>query len=288
MQESQNFEKQSLWENLRPQKNFQKARAYFPRGLIQPEHGFKAGLDALLLAAFSIQKKQSKILDLGCGCGMAGLALILCSANKLEVTGLDNDPEMVYAAQNNAGILGFDPGNRQFEENRSSARSKAGPGETDSSFTAILADLNQIKEEKKIAPESFDLVISNPPYRTIKTGRLCPEPQKNPARFEVKSSLRSFINAAAFAVKNRGKVSLICLVERLDTVLATLQQTRLRPKIILPVQSRPDKEASLVLIEAVKNAGEGLRLLPSLILYRNASLTKEALDFCPFLETGKI
>lgn len=77
------------------------------------------------------------------------------------------------------------------------------------------------------------------------------------------------IAAAAYAVKNRGTVVCIYPAERLATVIAAMMKKHLVPKRIQPVYSYPeDDRARLVMIEAMKNGGEGLCLLPPLYIYQ--------------------
>jgi tRNA1Val (adenine37-N6)-methyltransferase len=52
------------------------------------------------------------------------------------------------------------------------------------------------------------------------------------------------------------------------------------------VHGRTHLPAKIVLVEAVKNAGPGLRVEPPLILYEKGQgnrVTPEALAFCPYL-----
>jgi tRNA1(Val) A37 N6-methylase TrmN6 len=137
-----------------------------------------------------------------------------------------------------------------------------------------------------LAPESADLVVANPPYRRPDQGRL-PAADRARALFEGLGRLEDFLDAATFLVRNRGRVVLVHLAERLAEVLAALASRRLEPKRLRLVHSRLDGEARLLLVEAVKNGAPGMVVEPPLILYdgRGAAtaLTAEALDFCPRL-----
>jgi tRNA1Val (adenine37-N6)-methyltransferase len=247
------------------------ARAYFPRGLAQPEGGYRFAVDSLLLACFARVKRRARAADLGCGCGVAGLGLLVRAPGAgMRLTGLDADAAMVAAAQENAVRLGL-----------------AGH------FTAVRADVGRIREEGAPWAESCDLAVCNPPYRELGRGRPSPKGDAmNAARFESGAGLAGFIRAGGFVLKTGGALCLVGLAERLPETLSLLGEARLAPKRLRLVHGRLDAPAKIVLVEAVKNAGPGLKAEAPLILYEKGQgnrITPEALAFCPFLacNTGR-
>jgi tRNA1Val (adenine37-N6)-methyltransferase len=209
----------------------------------QHQDGYRFSLDAVLLAHFCQPVSRSKVLDLGTGCGV--ISLVLCYRHPdIQVTGLELQPALAELARNNA------------QANRLENR-----------FAVQQGDLRRIKKE--LRAESCDLVCSNPPYYKTGSGRMSQEDECAFARHELTADPESVIAAAAFAVKNRGRVACIYPAERLATVLAVMVKKRLIPKRIQPVYSSPeDEQARLVMIEAMKNGGEGVRLLPPLYIYQ--------------------
>jgi len=241
------------------------ARQAFPRGLIQPEDGFRFGADALLLAAFAAPLAGNRVLDLGTGCGPAGLGLLLARDDQdSRVTGLDKDPAMVAAASENARRLGLAD-----------------------RFTACLGDVRAIREDARLAPESFDLVLANPPFRHPGSGRRPETPERDAARFELDGGLTAFAAAAAYALRNQGQLACVHLAERLGHIMTTLTCNRLEIKRLLPICARANEPAKQVLLLARKNGRPGLRLEAPLALYIGTGpasrLTETALRFCPFL-----
>jgi len=241
------------------------ARQAFPRGLVQPEGGFRFGADALLLAAFAAPLAGNRVLDLGTGCGPAGLGLLLARDDQdSRVTGLDKDPAMVMAATENARRLGLAD-----------------------RFTACQGDVRAIREDARLAPESFDLVLANPPFRHPGSGRRPETPGRDAARFELDGGLAAFAAAAAYALRNRGQLACVHLAERLGHIIETLTCNRLEIKRLLPLCARANEPAKHVLLLARKNGRPGLRLEASLALYTGTGpasrLTEAALRFCPFL-----
>lgn len=237
------------------------ARRNFPRGLSQPDSGFRFSLDALLLAAFAGRERvRGRVLDLGAGCGVVGLKLALDHPDFFGL-GLDLSPDMLRHAWENARRLGVDD-----------------------RYCLLRANVCQ---PVGLLPESMDMVLCNPPYRDPLRGRTCPDQTRTQARFESRAALRDFVNTAAYLLRNRKSCFFIHLAERVDELLDLLRAARLQPKEVLFVHQRADTTARLVLVRALKNGGPGLAVLPPLFLHEGQGeatrLCAAALAFCPDL-----
>lgn len=246
------------------------ARQRFPRGLSQPEGGFRFGADTLLLAAFAARhlpggpdasdSQPLSGLDIGCGCGAASLGLLLLVSRRLALTGLDLDPDMVEAANDNARTLGLAD---CFQARRGDALEFRQPG--------------------------LDLALMNPPFRLAGTGRGAATPQKQRARFEGPGGLAALLSCAARCLRPLGRLFLVHLAERLPDILRQMGEGGIAPARLLPVYGRggqgpADKPARLVLVEGVRGGRGALTLLPGLTLYGSGGeLSAEAAAFCPFL-----
>ena len=203
----------------------------------QFRQGYRFSADAVLAAHFCRPGPNDHILDLGCGSGIIGLILAFRQPG-VRITGLEVQGELARLAEENSRL------------NSLEAR-----------FSVIHGSLRDIGG--LVAPETFDLVVSNPPFRKPGSGRQSPTDQRARARHEIDASLSEVVRAAAFAVKNRGRVVFVYPAARLMTLSAALRDARLEPKRLQPVYGYPDSpEASLVLVEAIKNGGEELQLLP--------------------------
>ena len=254
------------------------ARAFFPRGLFQPKGSFRFSLDALLLASFlrpAGSGRGERLLDLGTGCGVVALGM-LCRYPELEAVGLDMLPELAEAARLNAARLGF-----------------AGR------FTAFAHD---VALPESPVPGPFSLVLANPPYRQPGRGRLPAGPLRRAALFEREGGLGVFCRAAERAMAPDGRFGLLFPAARMEELLSGLAGAGLKGVRLLPVHARANEPARVVLVEAVKNSfipiweksGRFFSSINSntahdapLELYEGqgtaARLTKQALDFCPFL-----
>lgn len=185
---------------------------------------FPLGGDALALGAFSTVKPGWRVCDLGTGSG--GLLLLLARrAENLTLTGIDIDPLSARIARENLAANSL-------------------PGEI------LTGDLRR----ESLPAGGFDLVVSNPPYFPVGSGK-----SGGPARSEEFCSLAELCAAASRLVKNGGRFALCHRPERLVDVLCALRSCRLEPKRLKLAAHGPGHPPSLLLVEAVKQGRPGLK-----------------------------
>ncbi len=224
----------------------------------QYEDGYRFSIDSVLLSHFFIPRKNERILDLGSGCGVIGLVLLYRHAEKnIHVTGLEKQTDLVSIARKN--ILA----NRLYRK-----------------FAIAEGDVTDIK--KVFTPESFSLVISNPPFFLKRSGRLSTNMESMTARHQQETTLTGFVQAAAYCLKNRGRFIMIYPAGSLSTLLSELKRQKLEPKRARFVYSYPESRfgAKLALVEAMKNGGDGMRLETPLYVYqyKNGPHTDEIMN----------
>jgi len=236
-----------------------KRRDIFPRGLAQPEGGYRFSQDSILLACFTHTTRRHIGIDLGCGSGPISLGLLLRQPD-LTLTGVEIDPLAVAAANENAVGLHF----------------------TDR-FSAIEGDVADWRPDKVV-----DFVVANPPYRELSRHRVGKKEEIKTARFENKGDFAQFARCAANALKTRGKFTFVHLSERLSELMDGLSDAGLEPKRMRMVHGRVNETSKMVLMETIKAGGVGLKVEPPLILLEGEGkatrYTKDALEFCPFLD----
>jgi len=209
--------------------------------LIQPRKGYRFALDSVLLARFAAERPAGRALDLGCGCGVVSLCLLALGGAQ-EMVGVDIQGEMVERARRSAGWNGL-AGRARFES----------------------LDLRQVRG--RLPAQSFELVVSNPPYRPAAAGRLSPEPSAALARHEVACDLRDVAGAAAYLLGTGGEFCVVYPASRLANALAACRGARLEPKLLWPVHPRRGELATLVLLRCARGGGEGLELRSPLFLH---------------------
>jgi len=214
--------------------------------IIQKKTGYRFSIDSLILSEFIRLKDPSLILDLGTGSGI--LALLLAGAYPpARIIALELATESIDLAHRNIVLNQF--------QNR---------------ISLIQGDLCQLPGFFKKG--GFDAVVSNPPYRPLHRGRINPDPQKAMARHEIRVTLPQLLKAVAHTLKVDGKWFVIYPAWRLVSLLAVSRQNRLEPKKIRLVHSFQDKEAEWVLMEAVYQGREDLKVLPPLFVYQEVGI----------------
>jgi len=118
-------------------------------------------------------------------------------------------------------------------------------------------------------PGSFHVVLSNPPYRKYRTGRLNPSMEKAIARHEIKGTLEDSISIASYLLPPKGRCYLIFPVLRTVDLLVVLRNEKLEPKRLQFVYPRTGEDAKFILVESIKASGVELKIMEPLILHGN-------------------
>ena len=205
----------------------------------QSEH-FRPGTDSVLLADFVTIGTRKRGIDLGCGSGILPL-LLLTRSDRLHMTGLEINSEAARIARGNMAA-------NALEER----------------CDIVTGDIRGCRELFKTG--QFDLVVSNPPYFAAGSGRQSPDADKAAARGEILCSLEDICRAAAYLCRTGGAFCLVHRAERLADVICLLRETGFEAKRLRTVSHSAQKEPSLVLIEARRGAGAGLKIMPPLFI----------------------
>ncbi|MGI5982653.1 MAG: tRNA1(Val) (adenine(37)-N6)-methyltransferase [Sakamotonia sp.] len=210
--------------------------------IIQRTDGFCFGMDAVLLSGFAAVKPGERALDLGTGTGI--IPLLLSAKTKGEhFTGLEIQTEIMKMAQRSVALNGLE---KKIE--------------------IIQGD---IKEASRIlGAASFDVVTSNPPYMNDAHGLKNPGDVKAISRHEVLCTLEDVIREGTRALKPGGRFYMVHRPHRLAEIITVMKQYKLEPKRMKFVHPFVDKDANMVLIEAVRGGGAWLKLEPPVIVYK--------------------
>lgn len=207
--------------------------------LRQPARGYRAGMDAALLAATCPALPGERVMEAGCG---AGAVLMQVAARRPGVilTGLERDQAMAELATDNAALNGW------------ADRIHVRRGDVAAGFRAL-----------ELAP--FDWAISNPPFFDDPGALRAPAPGKRGA-WMADDGLQAWTGFLLKAVKEGGRIVMIHRAERLADILALLGD-KAGSFAVRPVHPYADEPARRVLVHAVKTGRAPLRLLPPLILH---------------------
>lgn len=207
--------------------------------LRQAARGYRAGLDAALLAAACDAAPGARVLEAGCG---VGAALLAAAARRPQTSflGLERDPAALALARENIAANGL------------AGRVSVAQGDVSARF----ADLG-------LAP--FDAAMANPPFFDDPGALRGPAPERRGA-WLADEGLAAWTAFLGKAVREGGAITVIHRAERL-TDLLDLLSVKAGSIQVRPVHPFADAPAKRVLVRAVKSGKAPLRLLPPLVLH---------------------
>jgi tRNA1Val (adenine37-N6)-methyltransferase len=210
--------------------------------IYQSKAGYRFSVDALLLFDFVNLKSLCAIADLGAGSGIIGILI----AKKYPEARVD-----LFELQE--GLAGLSEKNIALNE----LGGRAG---------VIRCDIRKLPALHAMQG-AYDLVVSNPPFRKSRSGRINVEEERAIARHEIAMGLPDLVAAATGLLKLKGRFCVIYHPGRLSELVDVLKKRDLEPKRLRFVHSSLSSEAKMVLLEAVKGGRTGLRVDPPLFIY---------------------
>jgi tRNA1(Val) A37 N6-methylase TrmN6 len=207
--------------------------------LRQPARGYRAGLDAALLAAACDALPGQRVLEAGCG---AGGALLAAAARRpgARFTGIERDAAALALAGENIGLNGLGDRVEVLE------------GDVAVRFSLL-------------GLEPFDAAFANPPFFDDAGALRGPAPERR-AAWMADDGLAAWIGFLSKAVREGGSITLIHRADRLADILSLLAD-KTGSMQVRPVHPFADAPAKRVLVRAVKSGKAPLQLLPALVLH---------------------
>lgn len=218
----------------------------------QERCGYRFSIDAVLLAGLTAVKPADRVLDLGTGCGVI---LLIWAYRKLgrRLLGVEIQPELARLARRNVAENGFA---EQIQ----------------------IAELDFRNLPGRFPPGDWDLVVSNPPYRRLNSGRINPNRQRAQARHELTGSVQDVFAAATHLLHEAGRVAVIYPASRLDHLLVAAHRHGFSPKLLTVIHSHGADSARLVHLECRKGGGEELHVAPPFFIYAADGTYSEAMQ----------
>ena len=221
--------------------------------IIQKKDGFCFGMDAVLLSGFAAVKPGEKAIDLGTGTGIIPI-LLEAKYEGEHYTGLEIQDEVAEMAARSVAL-------NHLEEKVSIVK-------------------GDIKEASRLfGAASFDVVTSNPPYMNDSHGLKNPDLPRAIARHEVLCTLDDVAREAAKLLGPGGRFYMVHRPHRLIEIITALTKYKLEPKRMKMVHPFVDKEANMVLIEAVRGGKSMIKVEAPIVVYREPGVyTQEIYD----------
>ena len=195
--------------------------------VVQPARGYRAGMDAVLLAASLSGKAGDRFAEAGCGAGAA----LLCAAHRLAgyaFTGFEREPAALNLAQQGVAANGM--------AERVSVRA------------------HDVGDRPAELENAFDQTFSNPPF--FEPGTVRTPIAERQAAYMAETPLKAWILFLHHITKPGGRITLIHRAGVLGNLLELLGP-RTGEIEVLPIRPAPGEAAGRVLIRARKGLRRG-------------------------------
>jgi tRNA1(Val) A37 N6-methylase TrmN6 len=209
--------------------------------VIQKKSGYRFNLDSILLAYFSKIKNNSKVIDLGTGSGILILLLNLKSKN-VDFYAVEVQKDLYQIAKENFKINNIE----------------------------VKLYLENVKNIKNLFnPQSFDYVITNPPFFKKEMSK-AKNKEIQIGKAEIEGTLEDFIYASSYLLKNSGKLFLINNITRFSETVFLMKKYKIQPKRFRFVHPTINESATNFLVEGIKGGKESGDIVEKpLIVYKN-------------------
>ncbi len=215
--------------------------------ILQPEKGYRAGIDAVFLASAIPVKEGETVFEAGIGGGVASLC-VLARNPLVHVTGIEASTRYAVLCEQNAKRNNFGH-----------------------SLRVIHADVKDaMRRDLASMPEhgSFAHAFANPPF--FDEGKVTASPSllKAQAHAFGPDDLEQWIKLLYSMVTLRGSVTIVHRAETLGKLLSAMEP-RFGDIRVAPLYAREGKGASRVVVQGLKGSRAPLQLLPGLILHND-------------------
>ncbi len=208
--------------------------------MYQYTDGFRFSVDPIILVDFFQGKKKGKVLDLGSGTGI--ISILLAKEKEMEnIHALEIQNSSVQLLRKNIEL-------NQLEEK----------------IKVIHCDVKEYKEAN-----SYDYIITNPPYMVVDGKKISENENKKIARHEIKLDLESLIKNSKRLLKPRGELFLVHRSHRTIEIISELEKNKFSIARIQFVYFDKTKTSNLVLIQASKGKKNEVKILQPLYLEEN-------------------
>lgn len=209
--------------------------------LQQPKKGYRFSIDAVLLAAHALPRPGELVIDFGTGSGVVALLMAQRYA-QLEIYAVELQAELARIARRNVTA-------NHLEE----------------IVHIIEVDINDLGGNH--IPRSADLIVTNPPYYKLASGRLNPDDQRAVARHELRLTLDQLMAAVKRLLRTGGRLVCVYASERLTDLLTGMRSAGIEPKSLRMIHGKINHEAKLCIVEGVQQGRPGTKVLPPLVIY---------------------
>ncbi|MET3683777.1 tRNA1(Val) A37 N6-methylase TrmN6 [Alkalibacillus flavidus] len=212
------------------------------RQVIQSPSAFAFSADAVLLADFTyLPVKRGRVMDLCTGNGV--IPLYLSKRSNASIYGVEIQERLYDMAVRNVKL-------NQLEDQ----------------LEMVHGDIRDVSKQYN---QQFDVVTCNPPYfKTESKDKQNQNEHLTIARHEVYGGLSDVLQACSRTVKSGGKVSIVHRPNRLTEIMTLAETYKLAIKRLKFVYAKPDRDATMVLIEFLKDGKPDIKVEPPFYIHQ--------------------
>jgi tRNA1Val (adenine37-N6)-methyltransferase len=211
--------------------------------ILQFSEGYRGNMDSVLVAASVAAESGQKVLELGCGNGVA-LCCLLYRVSGLEVFGVEMDKRAADLCKRNIDL---------------------------NMFKASIFNINIANTIRELKSVSFDHVFMNPPYFKKNSVKKSHTLSSHQAKVE-SMPLSAWFSVAKNRCKPNGKITIIQRVERLPDIINCLNGY-FGQVTVQPISSFKDTSPKTVIVQATKTSGAAFKLLAPKIVHRRDGIS---------------
>ena len=218
--------------------------------LIQRPDAFRFGTDSVLLADFAAPRRNDLAVDLGCGTGAIAL-LMAAHQRTLCVDAVELQPDIADMARRSVALNALEDRVRVHAMDMRDAWRSLGAGR-------------------------YSLAVCNPPYGRSGAALESQSETKRLARHEGDLTPSDVARSAALLLKNCGRFCAVYPAFRAYELMRAMDEAGIAPKRLRTVHGVAGRAPKFVLLEGVRQGGEGLHWLEPLALRNeDGSFTEE-------------
>jgi tRNA1(Val) A37 N6-methylase TrmN6 len=223
--------------------------------ILQPEKGFRAGIDSVFLAATVPCGPGETLFEAGIGTGVASLC-IAARVKDIHITGVEVSGRYAMIGEKNIANNGFE-----------------------SNINIITGDVKEaLRRDLADWPEhgSYSHAFANPPFFDDNKITKSPISLKATAHGFGPDDLELWVKVLGTMVTMRGTVTFVHRADSLGRLL-TAMEGRFGDIRVAPLHAREGMAATRIIVQGVKGTKGPMQLLPGLILHTSgAQFTPEA------------
>ena len=213
----------------------------------QPAKGCRINIDTILLYDFASKHAKGRALEIGSASGVTSI-LLSESPGVSGVIGIEIDPVSYGLSLKNCLMNNC--------------------GET---VSFLNDDINRFKA--LFQPQSFDTVLTNPPFYKSGTGRLNENRAAVTARHDASLPLDVVLKAARYLLKPKGYFIMLFTCSRIDELFSNAKGFCI--EVIRFIHRRQDRPADAFLVLARKGGGRPMSIAPPLIVHEGKGYSEE-------------